>query len=161
MNLADFLAKQAQGNADQIDVIRVPIEAKQADNEFKTWQLHYAIVVRHRGRSETFSYCAGYGLAEAALKKRYQHPSLSRASIMQDYLARWRPTAVQVLECLRMDAECGAYSFEEFCGNCGYDEDSREAERTWRACADTARKLRSLLGATLFAEFMQTTEGDK
>jgi hypothetical protein len=56
------------------------------------------------------------------------------------------PTAADVLACLVSDASAGEVSFQEFCDAMGYDSDSRAAERTWRACARTAPRLRRFLG---------------
>lgn len=46
-----------------------------------------------------------------------------------------------VLDCLCSDAEAGEMSFEEFCGEFGYDEDSRTAERTWKECQKSGAKV--------------------
>lgn len=56
------------------------------------------------------------------------------------------PTAADVVSCLCTDASCGEQSFEDFCSDFGYDEDSRSAEATWKACAKTAPRIRRLLG---------------
>ena len=55
-------------------------------------------------------------------------------------------TAADVLSSLILDANAGDQSFEDFCGDFGYDEDSRTAERTWRACAAMVPRLRRFLG---------------
>lgn len=59
------------------------------------------------------------------------------------------PEAANVLESLVFDAESitDARDFEDWCGNCGYDTDSREAERTYHACAELGLRVRALLGA--------------
>ena len=59
------------------------------------------------------------------------------------------PTVDEVLQCLLIDASCVENSggtFEEFCQELGYDEDSRRAEAVYNACLQTAVQLRSLLG---------------
>lgn len=56
------------------------------------------------------------------------------------------PTAENCLDCLLSDAQGGDQAFEDFCGDFGYDTDSRKAERLWRACQKTAREMRRLLG---------------
>jgi hypothetical protein len=56
------------------------------------------------------------------------------------------PTAADVLSCLAFDARCGEDTFEDFCGNLGYDPDSRKAEATWKACTEMAPRLRRFLG---------------
>jgi hypothetical protein len=55
------------------------------------------------------------------------------------------PTAADVLYCLASDARCGEDTFEDFCGNLGYDLDSRKAEATWKTCQAMAPRLRRFL----------------
>lgn len=57
------------------------------------------------------------------------------------------PTAADVLSCLISDAQAGDYTFEQWCGDMGYDTDSRKALATWEACRAMAPKLYKLLGA--------------
>lgn len=56
------------------------------------------------------------------------------------------PSAADVLSCLVSDASSGEESFEDFCSSFGYDEDSRKAEATWKACKRIAPKLKQFLG---------------
>ena len=42
------------------------------------------------------------------------------------------------------DAACGNDSFEEFCSNLGYDQDSRRAEKIYNECKKGAKKLNDL-----------------
>lgn len=57
------------------------------------------------------------------------------------------PTLAAVLACLMSDASAGeGGSFEDFCGEFGYDTDSRRAEQTYNACRDTAAAMRRMLG---------------
>ncbi len=57
------------------------------------------------------------------------------------------PTLTAVVACLMSDASAGELgSFEEFCGDFGYDADSRRAESTYNACRETAAAMRRLLG---------------
>lgn len=58
------------------------------------------------------------------------------------------PTAASVLHCLIGDVSAGELSFEEFCSDLGYEEDSRKAERIWKACAAMAPKVKRFLGAS-------------
>lgn len=56
------------------------------------------------------------------------------------------PDAACVVDCLTMDTYAGELSFSEFCGEFGYDEDSRRAEEIWRKCRDIGHKVRRFLG---------------
>lgn len=51
---------------------------------------------------------------------------------------------LNALECIISDAIAGTYSFEEFCDEFGYDEDSRSAERIHKACIDTFNRVNTL-----------------
>lgn len=70
------------------------------------------------------------------------------------------PTAEDVLDCLASDAASveQARSFEDWCGDLGYDSDSRRAERTFKACEASARRLRQFLGASLYEALLYKTE---
>lgn len=43
--------------------------------------------------------------------------------------------------CFVSDAVSGLDSFYDFCRNFGYDEDSRRAEKTWKACKKSLEKF--------------------
>ena len=53
-----------------------------------------------------------------------------------------RPTPYDVLACISGDIHTPD-TFEDFCGEYGYEEDSRKAEATWKRCAEFAAKLRT------------------
>ncbi len=50
-------------------------------------------------------------------------------------------SAYSVLACLASDSYC-ADTFKDFCADYGYEEDSRKAEKTFKACRKMAHKLR-------------------
>ena len=56
------------------------------------------------------------------------------------------PDAAGVLECLLSDASGSDQTFEDFCGEFVYDDDSRKAKRIWKARQKTAKELERLLG---------------
>lgn len=56
------------------------------------------------------------------------------------------PTAHDVLDCLLSDASAGEQTFEDFAGEFGYEEDSREAHATWESCEKMAKRVRKFLG---------------
>lgn len=60
-----------------------------------------------------------------------------------------RPTKLQVLGCVVMDAQSVVWDdFEGWCGNFGYDSDSRRAEDMYWSCEKTLRQLSRLLEMT-------------
>lgn len=66
------------------------------------------------------------------------------------------PDAAGVLSCLLLDASSVDQDFESWCGDYGYDPDSRRAEKLYRACQSIRTKLEKFLGddfeAFLYAE---------
>ena len=70
------------------------------------------------------------------------------------------PTAEDVLDCLASDAVgvCDARSFEEWASDYGYEEDSRKAEKTFRAAEKQTAKLRRFLGYADFDLLVSETE---
>ena len=54
-------------------------------------------------------------------------------------------SVADVLYSLLLDAEAGSQTFEDFCGDLGYDTDSRSAYATWQACKKVRTKLRRFL----------------
>ena len=59
------------------------------------------------------------------------------------------PTAKEVLECLVSDAHGVDESFEDWCGEFGYDTDSRKAEKTYKACKKSTQKLMQFMAVTI------------
>lgn len=62
------------------------------------------------------------------------------------------PELVEVVYSLLCDYQAGSMSFEDFCGDYGYDTDSRKAFATWEACGVNAGKLGKLFSADEIAE---------
>lgn len=56
------------------------------------------------------------------------------------------PAAVDVLDCLQVDAGAASSTFEDWASDMGYDTDSRQAEGTYRACVVAARRLKHVFG---------------
>lgn len=54
------------------------------------------------------------------------------------------PKTLDVLYCLYNDSKVDLMTFDEFCGDFGYDTDSRKAFETYNDCLDNARKFRRL-----------------
>lgn len=54
---------------------------------------------------------------------------------------------LNAFDCFLMDAESGMLSFEDFCSDLGYDEDSRRAERIHKLCEEAGYKLTDLIGS--------------
>ena len=61
----------------------------------------------------------------------------------QGYGIQGEPTLESVLNCLISDSTCGE-TFQEFCDNLGYDNDSRKAEKTFNTILKQTNKLKQL-----------------
>ena len=81
----------------------------------------WTVRLRYNGRSLTVPYWTGSAITD-------------------------EPTAADVLYSVIMDTSAGEYDFDDFCGEFGYDDDSRKAEKTWKSCKTIARKTRQFLG---------------
>lgn len=57
-----------------------------------------------------------------------------------------KPKLQDILHCLISDMECGAYTFNEFCDNSGYSNDSIKAHQVYLSCQESGEKLRKALG---------------
>lgn len=70
------------------------------------------------------------------------------------------PSIGTVLSCLAQDAAGveNAKWFDNWCSECGYDSDSRKAERIWNLCREGARELEEFLGHTEYQALLFDTE---
>lgn len=64
-----------------------------------------------------------------------------------------KPGLNDVLQCLISDSRCASV-FEDFCSDLGYDEDSREAEKIFKAVELQTKQLKEFLGDA-FDEFVE------
>ena len=55
-----------------------------------------------------------------------------------------QPKLVDVIHSIVLDADAANQTFEDWCGDCGYDPDSRKALDTYLACQAGALNLRSI-----------------
>jgi hypothetical protein len=91
---------------------------------------HWRVAMRHKGRRFTVYFSMGLG----------HHGK--------------EPEVAEVLDCLISDATGvdNARGFEDWCGDYGYDTDSRKAHRTYTVCARQGERLRKFLGADLYQQ---------
>jgi hypothetical protein len=70
-----------------------------------------------------------------------------------------KPDICDVLSSLIMDSDCLSYGgFEDWASNLGFDTDSRKAETIWKACIDTALKMRNGLGEDGLAKLAEACQ---
>lgn len=63
-----------------------------------------------------------------------------------------RPNVEEVLDCLISDSDALEYTFEDWCLNLGYEEDSIKALKTYEVCYAQAKALIIFLGKERFNE---------
>ena len=70
------------------------------------------------------------------------------------------PDAEDVLDCLASDAAGieNTRNLEEWCGEYGYDADSRKAEKTYKLCQKQAKDLKRFLGEEAYKTLLWETE---
>jgi hypothetical protein len=98
--------------------------------------------------------------AHYACKLKVGHSQLTVAFSMGSGLRR-EPSLSDVLDCLASDAsgiEQCAGQFEDWCGEYGYDTDSRKAERTFKICELQATNLKRLLGPSAYETLLWNVE---
>ena len=93
---------------------------------------HYKVTIKRR-----FKVFGNYLDSRYGFKQMTLHFS-------QGYGVEGEPTLESVLSCLISDSYCGS-SFQDFCDNLGYDNDSRKAEKTFKATLKQTSKLKKLL----------------
>ena len=71
------------------------------------------------------------------------------ASIMRPQLSS-RYDVLNAFRCFVDDAISGDMTFHEFCGEFGYDEDSRTAEKTWKSCKKAKEKLTRIYDGDIY-----------
>ena len=66
--------------------------------------------------------------------------------IREGYSYVFVPCLDSILNCLFMDGSACDESFDDWCGNFGYETDSRKALETYLKCQENASKLKKALG---------------
>ena len=104
---------------------------------FSASRLHYgdvfAVTVTNGGMAETFEYHIS----------THDTQNGKKALTDEDHISAFY--------CFLGDAIAGSQSFEEFCDELGYDEDSWKAEKIWKACQEATQKADNLSIGDLYA----------
>ncbi len=99
-----------------------------------------------------------YGLADQWRVNISRNGKTIRVPFSQGSAYKGKPPTVDtVMECLVSDANGGMDDFEGFCGNLGYDTDSRDAYKTWKDCKSIADRLPKVITSE---EWEAINEGD-
>ena len=98
-------------------------------NGRENWN-HHNVTVKNRDNGEYTRFDFWASIADPEIRTEY------------DILNAFR--------CFVDDALAGKMSFSEFCSEFGYDEDSRRAEKIWKACKRSTEKLTRIYDGDLY-----------
>ena len=109
-------------------------------------------VISRNGKSESFEYSMGAAYREMPKSLRHWEPAqpyLMRKLSISEFgrLKKSRPTQPEmdgVIYAIHSDSSCTDQSFEDFCGDLGYNSDSISDKKTWEDCRNNMFKLRNL-----------------
>lgn len=138
-----------------------------AERDMNKWQIHWRVRVYREKRLADI--ITDYSEGIARLPKGITHPGLQTSIANYEavkrvletgkygnfnvghYLTPHKlppPSLTDVLYCLVLDGGAiDSPTFEDWAENYGFDVDSRNAERTYRACLETGLKLLAMLGS--------------
>jgi len=85
-----------------------------------------------------------YKLQGNHLDSRYGHKQMT-LFFSQGFGIDGEPKASSVLDCIKSDYQVAIDGFDDFCANCGYDNDSIKAKKTFDACVRQGKKLEKFL----------------
>lgn len=99
---------------------------------------------KFKAKGETFEYFTGlgHGVKRDTIwgsKGKPKEPCIGT----QSYWVRI-PSIDDLLECIESDASASERSFDDWCGDLGYDTDSRKALETYLSCQEIGQKLRKV-----------------
>lgn len=115
-----------------VELTKMSLEYEYIDCEDKAYQ--YEIVIKFKRRKARFKYFIGIGLNRD-------------------------PEIEMCLNTIQLDCQSINYdSFEDWCYEIGYDPDSRKAYESYKECLANTKKMKKLLGETLFEQFMTCEE---
>lgn len=153
------------------------VPTPQPEDKEKHPQLHWLCTLTKGRQSMTIPYhqgCAHVIGYQQFQKNRYErglHDAMIREACetgvvrtdwkKDPYISRKvkqpKPKLTDVLYCLVTDSSVlNTSGFEEWASDFGYDTDSREAEKTYRACLDQSLQFKSLIGQAALDTLRET-----
>jgi hypothetical protein len=118
MNTLNNLVTGVQITANRGEAVTAWDKRDKWQQEANDWR----VTLQYQGRRYSLDFWQGVGIKDA-------------------------PTAQGVLECLLSDTQSAYGSFNDFCSNMGYSEDSIKAKRIYDACHRQDKRLKKLFGA--------------
>lgn len=114
----------------------------------KRWpHFHWRCVLTREGREHATEYRTGIGHINPMPPRYRDHlsESLRKEDWLRDRKAPVAPSPASVLASLLSDGQSASDTFESFCGEMGYDTDSRKALETYLACQGAGTAMRRFL----------------
>lgn len=125
--------------------------------ECDQWSIKFAL----GNTAESFDYFTGTGHRKPTLPM--PTPPYRKGTIAYEGWARLSlrpvaPSAASVLHSILLDSEAAKVSFNEWCSEYGYNNDSIKAEQTYRACQENADRLVRIMPRDVRAEMAKLLE---
>lgn len=129
------------------------VPQNQPADKVKHPQLHWRITLKRGHATLTTPYFEGCGhVAKSENEKNLTPYEIRRICETGKLPPMWprrqpAPKLADVLYCLVLDSDVLEHAnFESWASDFGYDTDSREAEKNYRACIENSLQLRALIG---------------
>jgi hypothetical protein len=133
--IKDFIYKQYVKHNNKISIVS---EYSDSNPNMESQNMnHYKVTLKRK-----------YPIKEDYLGIQYAYKRMT-LNFSQGYGISGEPTLEGVLECLRSDYSCANDGFDDFCGNCGYENDSIKALKTFKTIKNQSKKLKTFLNGTL------------
>lgn len=113
------------------------------------------------GNKQEFEYRTGIGMRQCVARRSYEwsnYSSVQRKRWVKENERPVSPFAGAVLYCLLSDMLCANDTFEDWCGNLGYDTDSRKALQVYLSCQENGTKLRKVFNNDLLKQIEKALE---
>lgn len=113
----------------EVSAVYTGSKAAEWGNGRENWN-HHRIAVKNTDTGARTSFDFWASVAEPELRTEYD--------------------ILNAFYCFVSDAISGDMDFSEFCGEFGYDEDSRTAEKTWKACKRSSEKMKRICDGNIY-----------
>lgn len=127
---------------------------QEAGHTTDAWICHFTC--ENGGEEIWVDFFTGLGLRSAPNKPSDGSPAPRRNTLMWEELEKTRkpiaPSATSVLHSLILDSQCHYQSFESWCSDFDFDEDSNKALSTYEACQQNGDKLRRIFSSAALAQ---------
>ena len=127
--------------------------------KYDKWTVTFAGKGRNK---QEFEYHTGLGHRQCVKPRPFvwgNYSAMQRKTWIKENELPVSPFAGAVLYCLLSDMSCANDTFDDWCGNMGYDTDSRKALQTYLSCQENGTKLRKVFNNDLLKQIEKVLEG--